>query len=744
MVSCTPYLQAEIDDCKKINYIFGANGSGKSTISSFLSGIDDPRFSSSSIAWEGETRENIEVYDKAFKQANLQQEMPGIFTIGSAAIEEVRELELLKEELAKKTKDWEMSCEAYHKKSNEEKPAIENQFKDDAWEYIFKQNEADFKNAFAGLRNSKDKFVEELKRRIIGIPDHKGVICERQDLRKRAQTLYASKPEKHDIIHLDIDNQIAFLDKIMIDKVWSTAIAGSADVNIAALIQELGNSSWVSQGRQYIKEDSKKCPFCQQETITEEFRREVEDFFDADYKRRIDYMNELLVRYESHMKEIVEAIEIAIQDKEESIQVGKLNIDVYEAKKDLLKTEFEKNVRKIKKKITEPEKRIVLSDVKEKLKDIDDLLVEANALIESHNKLVDKKETEEISLRDDVWATCIKDAELIIKKYQKDLSKITKAMSSIKRERDSKKAERDQLQKIIEEKGKNITSVQPTIDEINRSLRAYGFTSFSIQPAEGKENYYCIKRDDGTYATNTLSEGEETFLTFLYFMQKTKGSTDQSHVSDKKIIVLDDPISSLDSTILYVVSTIVKDLSYRIRKGQGDVTQLFVLTHNAFFHKEASFINGRTSELKDVNYWFIRKKNGIATIDSYGMKNPISTSYELLWKELKDDSGASLISIQNTMRRIIENYFGMIGKKYDDYLVNQFDSAEEKEIAHSLLHWINDGSHSIPDDLFIDPYTDAVPRYKEVFRSIFEKSNHLAHYNMMMGIDIGEKNNNEE
>ena len=30
--------------------------------------------------------------------------------------------------------------------------------------------------------------------------------------------------------------------------------------------------------------------------------------------------------------------------------------------------------------------------------------------------------------------------------------------------------------------------------------------------------------------------------------------------------------------------------------------------------------------------------------------------------------------------------------------------------------WINDGSHSIPDDLHIDSFTDAVPKYHEVLK----------------------------
>ena len=183
----------------------------------------------------------------------------------------------------------------------------------------------------------------------------------------------------------------------------------------------------------------------------------------------------------------------------------------------------------------------------------------------------------------------------------------------------------------------------------------------------------------------------------------------------------------------------VKELSRNIRAGEGDVTQLFILTHNVFFHKEASFIDGRTKELGDVNYWIVRKDDGVSTIMPYGMKNPISTAYELLWQELRDNENLTRITIQNTMRRIIENYFRMLGKEKDTTLISCFTEPEEQMIARSLMAWINDGSHSIPDDLYIDSYTDAVPKYKEVFKKMFYESGHEAHYNMMMGI-----NNNQE
>ncbi len=142
-----------------------------------------------------------------------------------------------------------------------------------------------------------------------------------------------------------------------------------------------------------------------------------------------------------------------------------------------------------------------------------------------------------------------------------------------------------------------------------------------------------------------------------------------------------------------------------------------------------------TSEFRDINYWIISKNDGVSSIRSFGMKNPIKTSYELLWQELRDENKISLVTAQNTMRRILENYFGILGEKIDDTIEKSFETVEEQMICRSLISWINDGSHSIPDDLYIDSYTDSVPRYKAVFKEIFVKMDHKAHYDMMMKIE---------
>ncbi|NOX33839.1 MAG: AAA family ATPase [Deltaproteobacteria bacterium] len=87
------------------------------------------------------------------------------------------------------------------------------------------------------------------------------------------------------------------------------------------------------------------------------------------------------------------------------------------------------------------------------------------------------------------------------------------------------------------------------------------------------------------------------------------------------------------------------------------------------------------------------------------------------------------------MRRIIENYFKILSKYGDDDLISQFTSKEEQEICRSLICWINDGSHSISDDLYIESPAETIDKYLNVFKDIFVHTRHEGHYNMMMGLE---------
>jgi wobble nucleotide-excising tRNase len=103
----------------------------------------------------------------------------------------------------------------------------------------------------------------------------------------------------------------------------------------------------------------------------------------------------------------------------------------------------------------------------------------------------------------------------------------------------------------------------------------------------------------------------------------------------------------------------------------------------------------------------------------------------LLWAEVRKPEHANL-AIQNTLRRILENYFKILGGINFDELCAMFEG-REKIICKSLCSWVHDGSHYAHDDLYVSTDDTMVDSYLRVFRKIFNKSGHSAHYKMMMG-----------
>jgi wobble nucleotide-excising tRNase len=84
------------------------------------------------------------------------------------------------------------------------------------------------------------------------------------------------------------------------------------------------------------------------------------------------------------------------------------------------------------------------------------------------------------------------------------------------------------------------------------------------------------------------------------------------------------------------------------------------------------------------------------------------------------------------MRRIIENYFKILGGIEDNDILACFSCTHEQLICRSLICWVNDGSHCIPDDLYVDDQSSTIDEYKRIFKDIFKHTNHLAHYEMMV------------
>jgi len=409
-----------------------------------------------------------------------------------------------------------------------------------------------------------------------------------------------------------------------------------------------------------------------------------------------------------------------------------LDRDKFNDKVEVLSSQISANFLEIDKKVKLLSEPVYFSDIDEACKDVLNLIKDANQKIIDNNALANNKIAETQKLCKEIWAFIVKnELKDSLKKYHDSKNRLESKINGLRSGITASQQKIEQLKRNLEEEESKQTSVLPTISAINSLLRSFGFKNFKLLPSNDR-SHYLIVRDGGVDASKTLSEGEKTFITFLYFYNLIKGSNSSSGILSERIVVFDDPISSLDSDILFIVTSLMKNIINEVREGIGAIKQMFFLTHNIYFHKELTFNIKRSLDaaMSDESFWVVRKRDKISYVEKH-LVNPIKTSYDLLWSELRGDR-INCSTIQNTLRRILENYFKILGGMDVRKLESNFDG-HEKIIFNSLVSWINDGSHFSGDDLFTSLDEEAARKYMNIFQRVFEHGDHMAHYKMMMG-----------
>jgi wobble nucleotide-excising tRNase len=134
---------------------------------------------------------------------------------------------------------------------------------------------------------------------------------------------------------------------------------------------------------------------------------------------------------------------------------------------------------------------------------------------------------------------------------------------------------------------------------ISKFLKIMGIDHFIVDINEdaSDENIiikYNTSGADKNKLRNCLSEGEKTALAFSYFLSKFENERDMEEKRKESVVVIDDPISSLDENRLYSTAHLIRDNFKTVR-------QLIVLSHNflflkffnaAYSHTNCMFING--------------------------------------------------------------------------------------------------------------------------------------------------------
>ena len=714
----------KLSDLKKINFVYGSNGTGKTTIARVIE--DETAYPGCTVVWRAGAPLKALVYNRDFIETNFNQpnELKGIFTLGEQDKETLDKIESAKRELDSKTESITALSNTLEGEDGSagkigELQTLESIFEKRCWE-LKQKHDAKLKGAFTGYRGSKHEFKAKLLKEST---NNSATSVPLADLEQKARVVFGSEPTTEQFITVpNWENLIAHENNPILRK----KIIGKSDVNIAALIQKLGNSDWVKQGREFYDPLKRVCPFCQQET-EESLEKSLKEYFDEAFEKDSAEIKKLVADYESMSEQLQKSLGEFIDNPSEHIDREKLPAEI-----EILASKIGINIRNIEEKQREPSKSVELDSLKNVLDNIKTVFDDANTKIHNHNTMVSNLGHKKIELTSQVWRYLL-DHEIKsdLAGYKAEKANLEKAIANLREKISNTNREKQKKEQEIQALEKNTTSIQPTIDGINNLLASFGFTGFKLAKSE-RDRFYKIKRPDGSDAKETLSEGESSFIAFLYFYHLLRGSESETGMTSDRVVVFDDPVSSLDSNILFIVSSLIKGLFDEVNSQSGMIKQIFVLTHNVYFHKEVSFNHQRSAnqKLDDETFWTVRKVNQRSKIQSHET-NPIKTSYELLWNEVRNSDRDDL-AIQNTLRRILEYYYKILGNVDPDNICNQFNG-KEKLICKSLFSWVNDGSHSVHDSLYVSIDSSMVESYLRVFKQIFAKTGQIAHYEMMMG-----------
>lgn len=735
-------IGVKIEGLKRLNYFFGNNGSEKSTIAKYLQSLVigdlENKYVSCSKDSDDPMQEEILIFNKDFVERNFRQNqtLKGIFSLDQKNAEIDKQIKVNEEDITQK-----LQKKHDIEEKNNEIDQRNNQLKTELTEKCF--NKRNIFKSFSKIKldysGSKKNNLEHVEKIIQHNKIEKSKFEHLNDLYKK---LY-----EDNLNNIDLSLDIQLFDKLLqkhnkLSVLLQEIIIGKEDVQLAKLINDFGLKTWVLQGKTFLEKTKTVCPFCQKETIDDDFISQLNNIFDESSQQKIyEIKNEKNV-YENIFKGVLQNIQSVYEKYNAKNIVSDLQMK--------LKTIYDANLKIISDKISAPNEKKTLDNIIESFKD---KLLQINEEIEKNNALVNSLDTQRKSLIKQIWDYIALECKGDIIKYQEDVKSAIEIITRNKTEIEKLQMEVQELrQKNADLRGKTINTKE-AVDNINQILKNSGFIGFEIceQTEENNISQYYLSRNSGVgedKVFDSLSEGESNFISFLYFYQLCLGTTDiKRNSAKKKIIVIDDPVSSMDSQVLFIVSTLVNRLTaYRGKSEKQEflnrnICQVFILTHNYYFYKEVAM--QKRPICKSQQHYLIEKNDINEThIKQRGYKE--YDDYALMWQTIKeakeklsDDNKEQNILLANLFRRILESYANFIGLGTDSWatiLADNDKDSMEHHLKAAFISMINDESHKVSpfDNFYFQKIHNANPsKLFEVFESIFNTIG-KEHYDRMM------------
>ena len=703
------FYEDEINFDKNLNFVFGKNGTGKSTLTKLLKEY-------------GKKEYDVRVF-QGFENMVGENNRLNAVILGEENNEIAQEIE---EE--KKNK----------KKREEEKDKINLELKEpkDNSENLWKKFEEIEKN-IKQKENEKEKFYTEAASKIknmgepqIAKPNYNKTHFEAEKknakLLGKADIEYLKKLIKTEVKmaqeiefpSINLQNELEKINSILEKKV-------EEKVRIKRLEDNEEKRNFAKKGL-HLHKVGETCSFCGNIIKQEEYE-ELEKYFLADDVKEFQIEIE---KAKNNYRKIIESIENIKFDKNNFYpnNIEKLTqiIEEYESiKEGILKIlkNFLENLEK--KDIFKESEKIFIDNI---FLNFNKISEEYDDLVKNNNSsnLSEEKEKAKTDLRCHFIKLALDEFNEKTKLYELNLlkEKESEYKTEIEKKKNEIKKINDEIKKInlkiiqLEAKTKNEKKL---VENINKKIKNY--TSFELvhkEDIEGKGfyNVKCLRTNEDRDITQ-ISTGEKNIIALLYFIEKLN-EINEVETRDK-LIIFDDPMNSNDDTMQYLIIEELQNLMGELLKNKKN-DKIILMTHNVHFYINVKYDFDRRKNDYEKNNNFIRLISDTKkTIIKY-IKNKdedFKTNYESLWHETKILSTLSTCDpaiLLNPIRRIVETYtkFNGVDKKV---FLSKIEGAKK---------FFDVNSHSI-DDLEADLNGKSKENIIEIFKECFEKNNSMEH-----------------
>lgn len=742
----------------RYNLFYGWNGSGKSTLSSLFSnmqrkesvnegdvsveiggatGIRGSNFSTATIP-------PVRVFDEQFIRDTLvavqSARAKPIFYLGQQSAEDARalkskrdELKSVRDVLVSAISDAKAKTSAKERYASEQARLIKNHFSGSQTYVTFTKKR--FIDGVARIKESQHQFQPLSE-------DEKTALDRKRFLQPKSDVKCVGG------IDVGLKQLVESASDILDQTVVSTVLN--------ELVSNPPLAKWVQDGLALHSGEhhTTKCRFCGNE-FPEEKRRAYEAHFNDAYTRFQDAVRNVHNDVELRMKQLdvtLPAESSLYDDLQSEYRTAVANItaaisDVKAYQKVLL-TGLEM-------KKSRPFERMQLADVLQEnglqisdVSKVEEAIAECfkviGAIIERHNK----QTTEIAKERDSAYTKLVRDwIVAAIPEYDTLVAEEKTALDK----QNGLQARQDSLAREVDEIESRLIESRVPVDELNGELHSYlgrDELSFKFEDA----GYRLLR--SGRIANN-LSEGENTAIAFLYFL---KTLNDRSFDKANGVVVIDDPVSSLDDNALFSAFAFMKE---RVK----DCGQLFVLTHNFSFFRQ---VKNWMFHLPDQKKKNLDRRPG----RFYGLKcsmvdndraaaicalDPLllefESEYHFLFKTLCEVANAPggeglarYYNVPNIARRVLESFLAYYVPDKQGELFHKLEGIPYDEaIKTRILRLLNTYSHSATiaenghDPTVLSETHDVVKELLEMIKTLDAN-----HYNGMLSLISAADTEDEE